>query len=70
MALLVLMTGIVAAGQAPTQATPVSANHLETTMIAHADEGNFGMAILSILLGGGMFFLFRPIRRVPVEVHS
>ena len=89
MALLVLMTGIVAAGQAPALATSVAADEPDTTVIAHAGQADFGLAIepnttiiahagqadfglamLSILLGGGMFYLFRPIRRVPVDIRS
>ena len=70
MALLVLMTGIVAAGQAPALATSVAADEPDTTVIAHAGQADFGLAMLSILLGGGMFYLFRPIRRVPVDIRS
>lgn len=70
MALLVLMTGIVAAGQAPSMATPATTNEPDTVVIAHAEQGNVGLAMLSILFGGGMFYLFRPIRRVPVEIHN
>lgn len=66
MALLVLMTGIVAAGQAPALATPVTADEPNTAAIALAGQADFGLALLSILLGGGMFYLFRPVRRVPV----
>lgn len=69
MALLVLMTGIVAAGQAPMLATPVAADEPDTLTIAHAGQADFGLAMLSILLGGGMFYLFRPIRRVPVDIQ-
>jgi len=66
MALLVLMTGIVAAGQAPALAAPVTADEPDTVAIALAGQADFGLALLSILLGGGMFYLFRPVRRVPI----
>lgn len=70
MALLVLLTGIVAAGQAPGLDTVVTANEPSTTTIAHTGQADFGLAMLSILLGGGMFYLFRPIRRIPVDIRS
>ncbi len=69
MALLVLMTGIVAAGQAPALAKSASSNEIDTAVIAHAGQADFGLAMLCILLGGGMFYLFRPIRRVPVQTR-
>lgn len=69
MALLVLMTGIVTAGQSPALKSSVAANELDTAVIAHAGQADFGLAMLSILLGGGMFYLFRPIRRVPVATR-
>lgn len=69
MALLVLMTGIVAAGQAPSLATPVAADEPDTTIIAHAGQADCGLAVLCILMGGGMFCLFRPVRRVPVNIR-
>ncbi|MBN1941703.1 MAG: hypothetical protein JW849_00245 [Phycisphaerae bacterium] len=67
MALLVLMTGIVTAGQTPATAKLAASNGAGLA-VSHAGQGDFGLAVLSILLGGGMFYLFRPIRRVPVEI--
>ncbi|MBN1556246.1 MAG: hypothetical protein JXA11_16010 [Phycisphaerae bacterium] len=68
MALLVLTTGLVAAGQTPMGVNPAS--HEGSDVVAQAGQGDFALAMLSIFLGGGMFYLFRPIRRVPVEVHA
>jgi hypothetical protein len=69
LALLVLMTGIVAAGQAPILAASTTAEEPDINIIAHAGQADFGLAALSILLGGGMFYLFRPIRRIPIEIR-
>jgi hypothetical protein len=61
MALLVLTTGIVAGSQS-TPASPTSAVNQAGLPVANVQSADLGLAFQSILLGGGMVFLFRPRR--------
>lgn len=63
-ALLVLATGIVGAGEVSTL-NPASGS---CGLSASAEQTDWGLTIPVILLGSGMFYLFRPVRRVPVDL--
>ncbi|GEM_PF-2501768 len=63
LAVLLFATGMVASTMAPTLADVSAGSLASSSFSAHASDGT-GLAILSILLGSGMVFLFRPRQRV------
>ena len=63
LAVLLFATAMIAGTMAPTLAEMPAGSLAQASFSAQASDGT-GLAVLSILLGGGMVFIFRPRKRV------
>ncbi len=68
--MLVLTTSMLAAGYASEPTSEHPTMEPPHAAIAQADQANLKLALPCILLGSGMVYLFRPIRRIPIAIRS